>query len=138
MRRIYWIWGGAFVSAAVIEGLDMLLGALLIGVWFPLAYLLTAALRIFLLAKITETAVFLYERHTGQSEERGISRFYLAAGAGVVAADLFALLMPPLFPFLWNAVAGVLLFFFLRIFLFAELADLVLRWRGGKRTDSLL
>ena len=130
MKREYYILTGALVSTFVIRGVESLIGVILAGAWFPLTLLLPLALRIFLLAKVTELAVFLYEKHTGPSENTVSSRrFYLAAAAGVIASGLFTLWMAAWFPFLLETLWGYMLLLFLNPFIYTGLAEGGLRFR---------
>ena len=130
MKREYYILTGALVSTFVIRGVESLIGVILAGAWFPLTVLLPLALRIFLLAKVTELAVFLYEKHAGPSENAVSSlRFYFAATAGVIASGLFTLWMVAWFPFLPETPLGLMLLLFLKPFIYTGLAEGVLRLR---------
>lgn len=130
MERNHCILAGAFVSTLVIREVEGLIGVVLAGAWFPLTLLLPLALRIFLLAKVTELAVFLYEKHAGPSENAvsGL-RFYFAAAAGVIASGLFTLWMAAWFPFLLETLLGYMLLLFLNPFIYTGLAEGVLRFR---------
>lgn len=130
MERNHYILAGAFVSTLVIREVESLIGVVLAGAWVPLTLLLPLALRIFLLAKVTELAVFLYEKHAGPSENTVSSRrFYFAAAAGVIASGLFTLWMAAWFPFLLETLLGYMLLLFLNPFIYTGLAEGVLRFR---------
>lgn len=139
MKRSHYILAGAFVSMLVIREVESLIGVILAGVWFPLALLLPLALRIFLLAKVTELAVFLYEKHAGPSENAvsGL-RFYFAATAGVIASGLFTLWMVAWFPFLPETPLGLMLLLFLKPFIYTGLAEGVLRLRRRVQASGQL
>lgn len=129
---------GALVSTFVIRGAESLIGVILAGAWFPLTVLLLLALRIFLLAKVTELAVFLYEKHAGPSENAvsGL-RFYFAATAGVIASGLFTLWMVAWFPFLPETPLGLMLLF-LKPFIYTGLAEGVLCLRRRVQASGQL
>ena len=139
MERNHYILAGAFVSTLVIREVEGLIGVVLAGAWFPLTLLLPLALRIFLLAKVTELAVFLYEKHAGPSENAvsGL-RFYFAATAGVIASGLFTLWMAAWFPFLLETLLGYMLLLFLKPFIYTGLAEGVLHLRRRVQASGQL
>ena len=139
MKREYYILTGALVSTFVIRGVEGLIGVILAGAWFPLTVLLPLALRIFLLAKVTELAVFLYEKHAGPSENAvsGL-RFYFAATAGVIASGLFTLWMVAWFPFLPETPLGLMLLLFLKPFIYTGLAEGALHLRRRVQASGQL
>ena len=139
MERNHYILAGAFVSTLVIREVEGLIGVVLAGAWFPLTLLLPLALRIFLLAKVTELAVFLYEKHAGPSENTVSSRrFYFAAAAGVIASGLFTLWMVAWFPFLPETPLGLMLLLFLKPFIYTGLAEGVLHLRRRVQASGQL
>lgn len=139
MERNHYILAGAFVSTLVIREVEGLIGVVLAGAWFPLTLLLPLALRIFLLAKVTELAVFLYEKHAGPSENTVSSRrFYFAAAAGVIASGLFTLWMAAWFPFLLETPLGLMLLLFLKPFIYTGLAEGVLHLRRRVQASGQL
>lgn len=139
MERNHYILAGAFVSTLVIREVEGLIGVVLAGAWFPLTLLLPLALRIFLLAKVTELAVFLYEKHAGPSENTVSSRrFYFAAAAGVIASGLFTLWMVAWFPFLLETPLGLMLLLFLKPFIYTGLAEGVLHLRRRVQASGQL
>ena len=139
MERNHYILAGAFVSTLVIREVESLIGVVLAGARVPLTLLLPLALRIFLLAKVTELAVFLYEKHAGPSENTVSSRrFYFAAAAGVIASGLFTLWMAAWFPFLLETLLGYMLLLFLNPFIYTGLAEGVLHLRRRVQASGQL